>query len=137
MFLKNALLLVLISATLIGCGTQQSKSTTPYAAAQARYERIMSTRTPIARRSISCLPMWCKKIHNTSSSAAVQTSRRLAARIEAHQSKMIASRQKSMNNSQIKRIRDEKNKKIKEAKGENSNLKNKIHQEKESFTPSW
>jgi hypothetical protein len=78
---------------LAACGSQSTRTSTPYEAASARYVRLMANRPTIQRKTVNCLPMWCRSVRGTPNAAAL-TARRNAARIEANQKILMVQRQK-------------------------------------------
>ena len=91
---------------LAACGSQSTKTSTPYEAASARYARLMANRPAIQRKTVNCLPMWCRGVRGTPSAAAI-TARKNAARIEANQKILMVQRQKIQAESLRNKVRNQ------------------------------
>ena len=114
----NIILGLIFSMGLFHAG--QAQSTTPYEAAQARYKNIMAHRTPIKRRSIHCLPMWCEHFNAHRDNAAIQTARERAKVIEKSHRNLLKEREKAASNFQ-------------ENQNSDSFIKNKLNELKQNI----
>ena len=113
----------------------KAANNTPYNAAKARYDRLMSTRTSISRHTVKCLPMWCKKMSNTSSNTSVETAQRVAKKIEANHKQMLSSRNNSADTARQERSKQEREARLEEFKAKKSEEKAKFQEEKNNILP--